>query len=111
MPNLRVSLALLTGGLLCLTTVRADAPPSPEQILERVRLTQSQQQLDLTGQLRSGASVIPFRITQTGPVILYTFATPPVVLHLTLGADRPRVDVVRLSRAASSSPIAPPTDS
>lgn len=97
MPNLQVGLALLAGWLLCLTTARADAPPSADQILAQVRLTQSQQQLDLTGQLRSEATVIPFRITQTGPVIRYTFATPPVVLQLTLGADRSKLDLVKLN--------------
>ncbi len=96
MPNLRVGLTLLAGWLLGLTSALADAPPSPEQILERVRLTQSQQQLDFTGQLRSEATVIPFRITQTGPVIRYTFATPPVVLQLTLGAERSKLELVKL---------------
>lgn len=97
MPNLRAGFALLAGFLFCLTIARADTMPSAQQILEQVRLTQAQQQLDLQGQIRSDAIVIPFRITQTGPVIRYTFATPPVVLQLTLGAERSKLELVKLN--------------
>ena len=71
----------------------ADAP-SAQEILDQVRLQQSQQQLDLQGQLRSDATVIPFRITQTGSVIRYTFANPPEVLQLRLGDNGSRLDLV-----------------
>jgi len=77
-----------------LTITRADAPPSAQAILDQVRLQQSQQQLDLQGQLRSDATVIPFRITQTGPVIRYTFSNPPEVLQLRLGENGSRLDLV-----------------
>jgi len=77
-----------------LTMARADAPPSAQAILDQVRLQQSQQQLDLQGQLRSDATVIPFRITQTGPVIRYTFSNPPEVLQLRLGENGSRLDLV-----------------
>ncbi|MEO6970423.1 MAG: outer membrane lipoprotein-sorting protein [Chthoniobacterales bacterium] len=80
--------------LLLAITLRADAPPSAQEILSRVRLQQSQQQLDLQGQLRSEATLIPFRITQTGPVIRYTFANPPEVLQLRLGENGSRLDLV-----------------
>ena len=59
-----------------------------------MRLQQSGQQLDLQGQLRSDATVIPFRITQTGPVIRYTFANPPEVVQLRLGDNGSRLDLV-----------------
>ena len=72
----------------------AESAPSAEEILEQVRLQQSQQQLDLRGQLRSDATVIPFRLTQTGPVIRYTFSNPPEVLQLKLGADGSQLDLV-----------------
>ena len=72
----------------------ADPPPSAKEILDQVRLQQSAQQLDLQGQLRSGATVIPFRITQTGPVIRYTFASPPEVLQLRIGENGTRLDLV-----------------
>ena len=78
------ALALFLGAL-GLTTAHGTPPPPPAQILEQVRLNQAQQQLDLYGQLRSDATVIPFRLTQTGPIIRYTFAQPPFVLQLRLG--------------------------
>ncbi|MEO6872573.1 MAG: outer membrane lipoprotein-sorting protein [Chthoniobacterales bacterium] len=79
----------------CLTIARADAPPSAEAILAQVRLQQSQQQLDLHGQLRSDATVIPFRITQTGPVIRYTFANPAVTVQLQLGERNSKLSLVK----------------
>ncbi|HEY5037256.1 MAG TPA: outer membrane lipoprotein-sorting protein [Chthoniobacterales bacterium] len=78
----------------CLTNVAAETHPSAEQILEQVRLQQSQQQLDLHGQLRSGATVIPFRMTQTGPVVRYTFTNPPEVLQLKLGPKGSELSLV-----------------
>src|SRR5436190_14933378 len=79
--------------LVYATVMRADAP-SAQEILDQVRLQQSGQQLDLQGQLRSDATVIPFRITQTGPVLRYTFANPPEVVQLRLGDNSSRLDLV-----------------
>ncbi len=80
----------------CLTNLHAATPAPPaSQILEQVRLNQSQQQLDLRGQLRSDANVIPFRLTQTGPIIRYTFTTPPVILQLRLGENGSQLDLVK----------------
>ena len=87
-------IALVVGIVLAETTVLASAAPSAQEILDQVRLQQSQQQLDLQGQLRSDATVIPFRITQTGPVIRYTFANPPEVLQLRLDDNGSRLDLV-----------------
>jgi hypothetical protein len=72
----------------------SSSAPSAREILDQVRLQQSQQLLDLQGQLRSDATVIPFRITQTGPVIRYTFSNPPEVLQLKLGQEGSRLDLV-----------------
>ncbi len=72
-------------GVLSAVAVQGQAPPSARAILDQVRLQQSGQQLDLMGQLRSDATVIPFRITQTGPVIRYTFVSPPEVVQLRFG--------------------------
>jgi outer membrane lipoprotein-sorting protein len=90
-------LIILLALVISLTTVKAEAPPSAKEILAQVRLQQSQQQLDLQGQLRSDATVIPFRITQTGPMIRYTFANPPEVVQLRLGEDGSRLDLVLLN--------------
>lgn len=81
-------------GVLASIAVRAGAPPSAQEILDQVRLQQSQQELDLQGQLRSDATVIPFRLTQTGPVIRYTFTSPPEVLQLRLGEESSSLDLV-----------------
>jgi len=81
-------------GIFAAVTARGQAPPSAKEILDQVRLQQSGQQLDLQGQLRSDATVIPFRITQTGPVIRYTFANPSEVFQLRLGDNGSRLDLV-----------------
>ncbi len=73
---------------------RADVP-SAQEILGQVRLQQVQQQVDLQGQLRTEGTVIPFRLTQTGPVIRYTFSNPPEVIQLRLGDDGARLDLVK----------------
>ena len=86
--------ALLIGIFFETMAIGADAPPPAREILDQVRLQQSQQQLDLQGQLRSDATVIPFRITQTGPVIRYTFTNPAEVVQLRLGEDGTRLDLV-----------------
>lgn len=80
-----------------LTTLPAASQPPAREILDRVRLQQSQQQLDLQGQLRSDGTVLPFRITQTGPVIRYTFANPPETVQLKLEEDGARLDLVLLN--------------
>jgi outer membrane lipoprotein-sorting protein len=86
---------LVAGTVLAVMAARARAEaPSAQEILDQVRLQQSQQQLDLQGQLRSDATVIPFRITQTGPVIRYTFTSPPEVLQLRLGEKSSSLDLV-----------------
>jgi hypothetical protein len=86
--------ALLIGIFFATMAIGADAPPPAREILDQVRLQQSQQQLDLQGQLRSDATVVPFRITQTGPVIRYTFTNPAEVVQLRLGEDGARLDLV-----------------
>ncbi|MGB8341459.1 MAG: outer membrane lipoprotein-sorting protein [Chthoniobacterales bacterium] len=86
-------IAFIAAILVSTTPAKADAP-SAADILGQVRLQQAQQQLDLQGQLRVDANVIPFRITQTGPVIRYTFYNPPEVLQLRLGEKSSSLDLV-----------------
>ena len=62
--------------------------PSAKEILESVRLQQAQQELTLQGQIREGATIVPFRLTQTGPVIRYTFSNPDEALQLRPGRQR-----------------------
>jgi hypothetical protein len=68
--------------------------PSAKEILESVRLRQAQQELNLHGQLREGATIVPFRLTQTGPVIRYTFSNPDEALQLRLGENDSRLEEV-----------------
>lgn len=72
----------------------AAPPPSAHEILASVRLQQAQQEIDLQGQLREGEKVIPFRLTQTGPVIRYTFSKPDEALQLRLGDNDSRLEEV-----------------
>ncbi len=75
------------------------ALPSAKEILTSVRLQQAQQQVDLQGQLRENEKVIPFRLTQTGPVIRYTFSNPDEALQLRLGENDSRLEEVTRSGA------------
>jgi len=72
----------------------AAAPPSAKEILESVRLQQAKQELELQGQLREGPVVIPFRLTQTGPVIRYSFSKPDEALQLRLGDNDSRLEEI-----------------
>ncbi len=62
-------------------------------------MLESRQQIDLQGQLRENEIVIPFRLTQTGPIIRYAFSNPDQVLRLRLGENNSRLDVVTGSGA------------
>jgi hypothetical protein len=69
-------------------------PPSAQQILASVRMVEASQQIDLQGQLRENDIVIPFRLTQNGPLIRYSFTNPDEVLQLRLGQNSSRLDFV-----------------
>jgi len=73
-------------------TIAADVVPSAKEILATVRLQQAAQQVDLQGQLREGGTIVPFRLTQTGPIIRYSFANPPGALQLRLGENESRLE-------------------
>src|SRR5437763_15070694 len=57
----------------------AAPPPSAKEILDSVRMRESRQQIDLDGQLRENKKVIPFHLSQTGPLIRYSFLDPAEV--------------------------------
>jgi hypothetical protein len=71
-----------------------DSPPSAKDILNSVRMIESEQQLDLQGQLRQNDVVVPFRLVQNGPLIRYSFANPDETLQLRLGENSSRLDLV-----------------
>lgn len=78
--------------------------PAAKDILVSVRLQQGQQQIDLQGQLRENEKVIPFRLTQTGPVIRYTFSNPDEALQLRLGENDSRLEEVTRSGVEKITP-------
>lgn len=61
--------------------------PSAQVVLAQARLQQSQQQIDLKGQLRQDAKIVPFRLIQNGNAIRYVFANPSETLMLKLGEN------------------------
>jgi hypothetical protein len=88
----QIALNLLS---LAVAAALQSAPlPAAKDILDSVRLQQSQQQLELEGQLRENDKIIPFRLTQVGPVIRYSFSDPDEALQLRLGDNDSRLEEV-----------------
>lgn len=75
----------------------AQPAPSAKDILRNVRLEQAAREINLQGQLRDGATVVPFRLTQLGPVIRYSFSNPEEALQLRLGESDSRLEQVTRS--------------
>jgi hypothetical protein len=91
--------------LLAITALSAVEPtPSAREILASVRLQQAQQEIDLQGQLREDAMVVPFRLTQTGTIIRYSFANPPEALQLRLGETDSRLEELSQSGTEKITP-------
>ena len=92
--------------LLAFAAASTSAAPFPEakDVLASVRTRQAQQELELQGQLREGQTVIPFRLTQTGPIIRYTFSNPDEVLQLRLGENEPRLEEITQSGVEKIAP-------
>ena len=88
---LPLALGLVLG---CVEPSRAGQPPSAKEILASVRMLESRQQIDLDGQLRENEKTIPFHLTQTGPLIRYSFTDPDEVLQLRLGENGSRLELV-----------------
>jgi hypothetical protein len=84
-----LALALVLG-----RSTPAAPPPSAQEVLESVRMLETRQQLDLDGQLRQNDTVVPFHLSQTGPLIRYSFSDPDEVLELRLSEDGSRLDIV-----------------
>jgi hypothetical protein len=95
---------ILLSGLVTLALTAAAPPPSAKEILESVRLQRAQQQTDLNGQLREDEKVIPFRLSQNGPVIRYSFSNPDEALQLRLGDNDSRLEEVTRAGVEKISP-------
>src|SRR5947199_9495468 len=88
---MRVTVVVFT---FVVAVLSAAPPPSAKEILDSVRMLETRQQIDLEGQLREDEKVIPFHLTQTGPLIRYSFADPEEVLQLRLADNGSRLDLV-----------------
>ena len=75
-------------------TVYAEPAPSAKEIIESVRMRQTQQQIDLNGQLRQNDVVVPFHLIQSGPLVRYIFSNPDESLQLQLGENDSRLDEI-----------------
>src|SRR5207253_6082956 len=91
--------ALVVAFLLPAIAARAQRFPDASELLANVRLRQSQQQIDLRGQLRQEARVVPFHLVQSGPLIRYIFNNPDETLQLRIGANDSRL--VEVTRSGS----------
>jgi outer membrane lipoprotein-sorting protein len=85
-------------------SVHGQPTPSAKEILATVRLQQAQQEIDLQGQLRDGTTVVPFRLTQTGPIVRYSFANPPGALQLRLEENASRLEELNQSGVEKITP-------
>ena len=81
---MRVLSALAILGSFVVLTSEAAAPSAPE-ILASAREQVARQQVEVQGQLRENDTIVPFRLTQNGPVIRYSFTNPEEALQLRLG--------------------------
>ena len=79
---------------LLLGSIYAEPAPSAKDILESVRLRQTQQQIDLQGQLRQNNIVVPFRLVESGPLVRYIFSNPSEALQLQVGEKDSRLEEV-----------------
>jgi hypothetical protein len=77
--------------VVALSVQAQPAAPSAKQILDSVRMLEAQQQIELDGQLRENETVVPFHLSQTGPLIRYSFSDPDEVLQLRLDESSSRL--------------------
>ncbi|CAN5258875.1 hypothetical protein BH20VER2_BH20VER2_17560 [soil metagenome] len=87
--------------LSLLALAPASAAPPARDILATVRMQQAQQNVELQGQLREGGRVVPFRLTQSGPVIRYSFTNPDEALQLRIGDKDSRLEEITRTGAAN----------
>ncbi len=80
--------------LLLFTATTLHAAPTAKEILATVRLQQAQQDIAVQGQLREDGKIVPFRLTQTGPVIRYSFSNPDEALQLRLGESDSKLEEI-----------------
>src|SRR5438477_8480577 len=90
---------LVVALLLPATAALAPRFHEANELLANVRLHQSQQEIDLHGQLRQEARVVPFHLVQNGPVVRYIFSNPDETLQLRVRANDSRLDEITRTRS------------
>src|SRR5437870_4623097 len=75
-------------------SIHGESAPSAKEILATVRMQQTQQQIDLQGQLRQNEIVVPFQLIQSGPIVRYIFSNADEALQLQLGEKDSRLDEI-----------------
>src|SRR5438874_4843042 len=93
----RMKQAALLVALLLPAVAAAQRFPDATELLANVRLRQSQQEIDLRGQLRQDAKVVPFHLVQNGPVVRYIFTNPDETLQVRIGINDSRLDEIKRS--------------
>lgn len=68
--------------------------PPAQEILASIRQQVSRQQVDVAGQLRENDLIVPFRLTQTGAVIRYSFSNPDEALQLRMGESDSKLEEI-----------------
>src|SRR4029077_3325784 len=76
------------------STTGAEPAPSAKEILDSARMRQTQQEIDLRGQLRQNEIVVPFQLIPSGAVVRYIFSNPEESLQLQLGEKDSRLDEI-----------------
>src|SRR5213596_1412010 len=89
--------ALVLALLLPWHGVSAQNFPDAGELLANVRLRQSQQEIDLRGQIRQDAKIVSFHLVQNGPVVRYIFTNPDETLLLRIGVNDSRLDEIKRS--------------
>src|SRR5437879_11897605 len=89
--------AALVVALLLPAVAAAQRFPDATELLANVRLRQSQQEIDLHGQLRQETKIVPFHLAQNGPVVRYIFTNPDETLQVRIGANDSRLDEIKRS--------------
>src|SRR4051812_28098204 len=83
---------------LCLLIFEdSHAAPPAQEILATARHAVAQQEINVAGQLRENGRIVPFRLTQTGPVIRYSFTNPDEALQLRLGDNASSLEAINAS--------------
>ena len=71
--------------LVLATAAYAQNYPAAQEILASAREQVARQEVEVQGQLRENDVLVPFRLSQSGAVIRYSFTNPDEALQLRLG--------------------------